>query len=87
MKVRILHEDCEKNLSENRSLPTDAFLITYMKDNRIAYDITRASARVDIFDYYYDTYGMGALVSINWTKGNANPRLYEAKKPVEKKKK
>lgn len=86
MKIKILHEDCDKILSENKSLPTDAYLVTYMKDDRVTYDIARSSARVDIFDHYYDTYGKGALISINWTKGSVNPKLYQVSKPAEKKK-
>jgi hypothetical protein len=47
-----------------------------MKDKLICYDIVQAGSRVEIFDYYYDTYGKSGIQNIKWTDGNVNPRVW-----------
>ena len=41
---------------------------------------------VNIFDFYYDRYGAGALISIDFGYGQINPKMWGYKPPGEKKK-
>jgi hypothetical protein len=81
----ILKKDCQKSDADDKTLPNDAKLVTYLDDGRVCYDITRAPKMVDVFDFYYDTYGPGNLLSITWTNGRVNPKLMQTPKPNEKK--
>jgi len=74
--LKIIHSDCDPILSKNKSLPKDSYLVSYMKDKLICYDIVQAGSRVEIFDYYYDTYGKSGIQNIKWTDGNVNPRVW-----------
>ena len=86
MKITILHEKCEKKLADDRTLPYNAFLVTYEINNNINYDIVTCNKRADIFDYYWDRYREG-LKSFKQTEGRVNPRLWPNEKKTEKKKK
>ena len=87
--MKVLHEQCEKNKSEDKKLPLDSFLITYKVDEEIKYDIARASSTVEVFNYYYDKYKN--VQGIAWTKGIVTPRSFdssynESEKPKKKRK-
>ena len=73
--VKILHEQCEKNKSDDKKLPLDSFLITYKVDEEIKYDIARAASAVEVFNYYYDKYKN--VQGIAWTKGIVTPRSFD----------
>ena len=73
---KVIAQNCSKLEANDRSLPQDAKLITYQVDGEIRYDIARAPRMVDAFDFYYDTYGPGSILSIVWTEGRANPKLF-----------
>lgn len=76
--MKIIHRNCQKSLSEDKSLPRNTYLVSYYDDdNNLSYDIVQENAKVQIFDYYWDTYRN--VQSINWTKGTANPKIAEAK--------
>lgn len=76
--MKILHKDCNKNLAENRGLPRNSYLVSYLNNEDIqCYDIVQESSKIKIFDYYWDTYRN--IKSIQWTKGTVNPRLSDYK--------
>lgn len=83
INVKILHQDCEKSLSKNKSLPIDSYLVTYILEEETKYDIVQSVSQADIFDYYYDLYKN--VISIEWTDGKISPRLYGQTKPEKKK--
>ena len=72
---------CEM-LVENGSLqdvsvvevPTDAFIVTYVLDDQVRYDLTRGT-KTHIFDMYYDKFKQG-LRDIQYGKGNISPKLW-----------
>lgn len=72
---KIVAQNCSKEDAKDKTLPTDAKLVTYIVDGEIRYDIARAPKMVDAFDFYYDTYGPGSVQSITWTSGTVNPKL------------
>ena len=74
--VKVLHEQCEKNKSEDKKLPLDSFLITYKVDDETKYDVARGGSTVEIFDYYYDKYKN--VQGISWTKGIVNPKTFDS---------
>lgn len=83
MKMIILHQDCDPTLAEDKKLPRDSYLVSYIKDDNLIYDISRGS-RVELFDHYYDNFGV--VKGIEWTKGTVNPKAYDYA-PKEKSKK
>ncbi len=86
VKVKVINEKCEKSAADDKTLPKSAYLVTYVKEEKITYDIVMADSRVEIFDHYWDTYKEG-LQSISWTKGNVNPRQCNSNNPSPPKKK
>lgn len=70
----ILHQGCEPEIAKDKSLPRDAFLVTYMNDNQICYDIVRSGSQVEVFDYYHDK--SYTVKKIEWTQGTAHPKMY-----------
>ena len=85
-KVKVINEKCEKSAADDKTLPKSAYLVTYVKEEKITYDIVMADSRVEIFDHYWDTYKEG-LQSISWTRCNVNPRQWNSNNPSPPKKK
>lgn len=83
----ILKERCNLSDAKDSSLPLDAYLVTYLVEGSICYDITRSSKRVNIFDMYYDKFGSGNIQDIRWADGKVNPKLWGYKAPEKKKRK
>lgn len=81
----VLKQNCRPSDADDRSLPTDAFLVKYIIDDEVYYDITRCGKQVKLFDMYYDKFGKG-LVNFTWTKGTVKPKLYGYQPPDSKKK-
>lgn len=81
-KIKIIHKDCDKSLSQDKSLPLDSYIISYSDDGIIKYDIAQGT-RVSIFDHYYDEYRN--VISMKWTDGKVNPKIYN--QPQKKNKK
>ena len=73
--MRILHQNCDPELANDRSLPYTAYIVAYDIDGATAYDIVIANKRMDIFDYYWDKYREG-LKGFKQTEGRVNPRLW-----------
>ncbi|AXQ70457.1 hypothetical protein HOU04_gp058 [Synechococcus phage S-T4] len=81
----ILKVSCSPTDAEDRSLPTDAFLVEYIVDDVTHYDITRTQKESKLFDMYYDKFGKG-LIKFSWTKGTIKPKLWGYQPPEKKKK-
>lgn len=72
--MTILHKECEPSMAKNKSLPRDSYLVSYLVEDELKYDISRGT-RVELFDFYYDTYRN--VKSISWTDGTVNPKTYD----------
>lgn len=73
--VNIIHQNCDPELAQDRSLPHTAYLIEFNDGIGIVYDIAIASKRVDIFDHYWDKYRN--IISMKQTEGRCNPKLWQ----------
>lgn len=72
-------EVCAKNF------PNDAYIIQYLIDEKICFDLTRGS-KIRLFDMYWDKFREN-LKSIGWGKGTINPKMWGHKSPEKKKRK
>jgi|TARA_S200002703_G_scaffold44175_2_gene38568 hypothetical protein len=84
--IKIIHQDCDPSLSEDKSLPYTAYMVEYVQGETSHYDIVMSNKRVDIFDHYWDKYRHD-FVTMNQTEGRTNPKLYGYKSSDKKKKK
>ena len=87
-KIRILHEDCDIKLADDKSLPNTCFVVEYHKDDTKKYDLVISSKKVDIFDHYWDKYKTG-FITMYQSAGTANHKLWNppGSESKEKKKK
>ena len=81
----VILEKTTKEKAEDRSLPTDAFNVTYIEGNAEHLDVTRSEKMANVFDLYYDRYGKGAIQKIDYGHGTIRPNLWGAKPPQKKK--
>jgi len=67
--------------------PTDAYIIKYMHEDKICFDLTRGT-KIKLFDMYWDKLKDG-IKSIEYGKGSIKPNLwgYQSPKPPKKKRK
>jgi hypothetical protein len=82
----ILLEKTTIEKAKDSSFPNDAYLIWYNDGDDSYLDLVRGS-RVRIFDMYYDKYGPGAVLKIDFGYGRVNPKIWGYKQPEKKKKK
>jgi len=82
--MRILHQNCDPEVANDRELPYNAYLVTYEIDGALAYDLVIPDKQVEIFDYYWDRYREG-LKGWKQSEGRVNPKLW-GNKPKEEKK-
>lgn len=75
MSVKILEQNCDPSLAEDRSLPYTCYLVHYVIDDAKCYDLVVANKKVDIFDYYWDNYREG-LKWFKQSEGRINPKLW-----------
>ena len=61
---------------KDKSLPSDAYIVTYKVDDAVRNDLVRCHAKVNIFDMYYDKFGAGSIVSIEYGPGIASPKTW-----------
>jgi len=73
--ITIFESDCTRGRAEDKSLPTSAHLVTYKMDGMIKHDIVMAAAMRHIFDFYWD-HLRADLLSIEWSAGTVNPKLW-----------
>jgi len=77
--IKQIHVDCDSAVSQDKSLPSSAFLVEYLQDGTTKFDIVLAPKVSEIFDYYWDNY-RGDLKNITQAEGRANPKLWNPKK-------
>lgn len=82
----ILKHNCTLEEAKVTNVPKDAYIVTYVLNGKLCYDLTRSGKRVSVFDMYYDTMG-NVILSIQWGYGKTNPRLWGYKSPEKKKRK
>jgi hypothetical protein len=73
--MKILHQNCDPELANDKSLPYTAYLVTYEIDGAIAYDLVIPEKQLEIFDYYWDRYREG-LKGWKQSEGRVNPKLW-----------
>jgi len=83
----ILLEKATLQQLKDPSYPTDAYIVSYIVDEKKYTDLCRGGKRVSIFDLYYDKYGAGTIQSIEWGYGKVSPKLWGYKAPEKKKRK
>ena len=83
--MKIIKEDCDPVDAQDKSLPTNAFLVEYRVDDASHFDLVISSKQVDIFDHYYDQYKKN-FVTMNQAEGRVNPKLWGVEKKETKKK-
>ena len=77
---------CIRDRAKDKSFPTDARLVRYRVDGKDYIDVARSAKASNIFDLYFDTYGMGALQSIDYGYGTISPGQWGYKSPSKTKK-
>jgi hypothetical protein len=83
--IRIIHNDCDPSLAEDKTLPYTAYLIEYLQDGMTHFDIAMANKRVELFDHYWDNY-RSDFKNMTQTQGRINPKLWGNSKQDKKKK-
>lgn len=85
MNIKILHQNCDPELANDKSLPYNTYLVKYEIDEAFCYDLIIANKQVDIFDYYWDKYREG-IKGWKQSEGRVNPKLWGAQTKESKKK-
>ena len=49
--MQVIHEKCEKKAADDKKLPKSSYLVTYVAEEKLTYDIVLADSRVEIFDH------------------------------------
>lgn len=73
--IRVIAEDCDPSSSQDRSLPSSAYLVEYNVEGISKFDIVTTGKKVEIFDEYYDKYKKD-LVNITQAEGRISPKLW-----------
>ena len=81
----IILEKTTKEKSLDRSLPTDAFNVTYVVEGETRLDVTRSEKMANVFDLYYDKYGKDSIQKIDYGHGTTRPNLWGIKSTPPKK--
>jgi hypothetical protein len=68
-----------------KDAPNDAYIVKYMLENKIHFDLTRGG-RIKLFDMYWDKFREN-LKSIDFGYGRVSPKLWGYKSPEKKKRK
>lgn len=82
----ILLEKCTVEETKTKSLPNDAYIVTYYDEGELCRDMTRSSKKANIFDMYWDKIRED-LVSITFGYGVVNPLTWGYQAPKSKKRK
>lgn len=75
MKIRIIQQNCDPLVANDRSLPYTSYLVEYLIDGATAYDLVVANKKTDIFDHYWDRYRED-FVTFKQSEGRVNPKLW-----------
>ena len=81
----IILENTTREKAEDKSLPTDAFNVTYMVEGTEHLDVTRSEKMSNVFDMYYDRYGKDVVQKIDYGAGAVRPNLWGLKATPPKK--
>ena len=65
--------------------PSDAYIIQYVHDDQVRYDLTRGT-KIKLFDMYWDKF-KGGVKSIEYGKGSIKPNLWGYQSTPTRKKK
>ena len=84
--MKIIHENCDPELANDKTLPNNAFLIEYKIDGTSYYDISAAAKQSELFDHYYDKYKRD-FVTMKQAEGRISPKLWCNEPPKSKNKK
>ena len=82
----LIKENCNSEELKDKSLPSDAYIVTYKVGDAIRNDLVRCHAKGNIFDMYYDKFGMGSIVSIEYGPGTVSPKTWGIPAPNKPKK-
>ena len=81
----ILIENGSYSEVSTSEVPSDAYIVKYMLDNKICFDLTRGT-KTKLFDMYWDKF-RDNLKSIEYGCGKYNPKIWGYKAPGKKKRK
>ena len=70
----VLKQNCELEDAKDKTLPRDSYLVEYLNEDQVCYDIVRAPNEVAIFDAYYDK--SLVIQAISWTNGIVHAKMY-----------
>ena len=62
----LVKENCNQEEMSDKTLPSDAYIVTYKIQGEFRNDLVRCHAKVNIFDMYYDKFGAGSIVDIKY---------------------
>jgi len=65
--------------------PSDAYIINYVHDDQVRYDLTRGT-KIKLFDMYWDKF-KGGIKSIEYGRGSIKPNLWGYQSTPTRKKK
>ena len=82
---QVLLENTTLEKANDKSLPSDGYLVWYNVEGNELLDVTRSGKQSNVFDLYYDRYGKD-LKRIEWGFGTINPSQWGYKQPDKKKK-
>jgi len=82
----IILEKTTQDKAQDKQFPTDAFIVKYVVEGKERVDLTRSSKMVNVFDFYFDRFGKGAVQSIEFGYGSINPSQWGYKTPPKRKK-
>ena len=77
--MKTIYADCDPTVADDRTLPTNAFLIEYLQDGMTKFDVVMSGKKSEIFDWYWDHYRHD-LKNITQCEGRINPKLYNIPK-------
>ena len=73
---QVLLEKTTLHQANDKNYPTDARLIWYKVDGIEYVDLVRCRKTSELFDMYYDKYGVGAVQKIDFGYGSVSPKLW-----------
>ena len=81
---QILLENTTLEKADDKSFPSDAYLVWYNVEGNETLDVTRSAKKSNIFDMYYDKYKKD-LKRIDYGPGTINPTQWGYKSPEKRK--
>tara|TARA_B100000686_G_C16645909_1_gene892776 strand:- start:227 stop:541 length:315 start_codon:yes stop_codon:yes gene_type:complete len=74
MGCSIIKTGCTPDAANDKTLPTNAYLLELKKDGETWFDIVMGES-VGIFDTYYDLFG-NVMQKMSYTKGSRQPATF-----------